>query len=131
VARWQGIHAYIRPEHLKNGIFDQYGFYLQQNHNSIHDSYAQLSDECSCHPSARVCASLSAFSVASDLQTFFPPDSFYTFVVDPDAFIPKHIGNHPIPNSTVIGNQLDDRGSYLAFVAAFNRFIKVTVAVDL
>ena len=52
-------------------------------------------------------------------------------MVDQDAFIPKHIGNHPIPNSTVIGYQSDDRCTDLVFVAAFYRFIPVTIAVDL
>jgi len=65
------------------------------------------------------------------LQTFFPPDSFDTLMVDQNPFIPKHISNHPIPDSSVISNQSDDRGSYLVFVAAFNRFITATVAVDL
>ena len=65
------------------------------------------------------------------LQAFFPPDSFNTLMVDQNSFIPKHISNHPIPDSSVISNQSDDRGSYLVFVAAYHRFIPVTVAVDL
>ena len=64
-------------------------------------------------------------------QAFFPPDSFHTFMVDQDPFISKHISNHPISDSSVIGNQSDDRGSDLIFVAAFHRFISATVAVDL
>ena len=58
------------------------------------------------------------------LQTFFPPDSFNTLMVDQNPFIPKHISNHPIPDSSVISNQSDDRGSDLIFVAAFHRFSK-------
>ena len=65
------------------------------------------------------------------LQAFFPPDSFNTLMVDQNPFIPKHISNHPIPDSSVISNQSDDRGSDLIFVAAFHRFITATVAVDL
>ena len=40
---------------------------LLQNHNSIHDSYALLSDGYNCHPLAGDCASLPAFSVVSSL----------------------------------------------------------------
>ena len=59
------------------------------------------------------------------------PDSFYTFMVDQDSFVPKHIGNHSVSDSAVIGNQSDDCCTDLAFVAAFYRFIPETVAVDL
>ena len=88
---------------------------------------------CSQTDATAICQPESAllYLLFRQLQTFFPPDSFYTFVVDPDAFIPKHIGNHPIPDSSVIGNQSDDRGSDLIFVAVFNRLIPATVAVDL
>ena len=71
------------------------------------------------------------YLLSRKLQAFFPPDSFNTLMVDQNPFIPKHISNHPIPDSSVISNQSDDRGSYLVFVAAFNRFITATVAVDL
>ena len=64
-------------------------------------------------------------------QAFFPPDSFHTLVVDQNPFVPKYIRNHPIPDSPIISNQSDDCGSYLVFVAAFHRFITVTIAVDL
>ena len=65
------------------------------------------------------------------LQAFFPPDSFHTFMIDQNPFIPKHISNHPIPDSSIIGNQSDDLGSDLIFVAALHRFITATIAVDL
>ena len=64
-------------------------------------------------------------------QAFFPPDSFHTFMVDQDSFIPKHVGNHPVSDSAVIGNQPDDCCTDLVFVAACHRFIPETVAVDL
>ena len=82
---------------------------------------------------AAICQPESAllYLLFRQLQTFFPPDSFYTFVVDQNAFIPKHIGNHPIPDSTVIGNQSDDRGMDLVFVSSLHRLIPATVAVDL
>ena len=82
---------------------------------------------------AAICQPESAllYLLFRQLQTFFPPDSFYTFVVDQNAFIPKHTGNHPIPDPPVIGNQPDDRCMDLIFVAAFHRFIPATVAVDL
>ena len=51
-------------------------------------------------------------------------------MVDQDSFIPKHIGNHPISDATIIGNQSDDRCTDLVFVVARHRFIPVTVAVD-
>ena len=52
-------------------------------------------------------------------------------MVDQDSFIPKHVGNHPVSDSAVIGNQPDDCCTDLVFVAACHRFIPVTVAVDL
>ena len=65
------------------------------------------------------------------LQAFFPPDSFNTLMVDQNPFISKHISNHPIPDSSVICNQSDDRSTDFIFIAAFHRFIPATVAVDL
>ena len=52
-------------------------------------------------------------------------------MVDQDSFIPKHVGNHPVSDSAVIGNQPDDCCPDLVFVAACHRFIPEAVAVDL
>mgnify|MGYP007050515404 CR=1 FL=1 len=52
-------------------------------------------------------------------------------MVDQDSFIPKHRGDHPIPDPTVVGNQSDDRCTDFVFIVAFHRFIPETVAVDL
>ena len=87
---------------------------------------------CSQADAAAICQPEPAllYLLFRQFQAFLTPDSFHTFVVDQNAFIPKHIGNHPIPDSTVIGNQSDDRGMDLVFTSAFHRFIPVTVAVD-
>ena len=88
---------------------------------------------CSQTDAAAICQPESAllYLFFRQSQAFFPPDSFNAFMVDQDSFIPKHIGHHPISDSSVIDNQPDDRCTDLIFVASIHRFIPVTVAVDL
>ena len=88
---------------------------------------------CSQADAAAICQPEPAllYLLFRQFQAFLTPDSFHTFMVDEDSFVPKHIGNHPIPDATVIGYQPDDRCTDLVFVAAFYRFIPVTIAVDL
>lgn len=47
-----------------------------------------------------------ASAVSRPLQSFFPPDPLHPLVIDPNALIPKHMRDHPIPGATISGGQL-------------------------
>lgn len=63
-------------------------------------------------------------------QTFFPPDTFDSFVTDSDPFVLKHTGTHPIPDPAIIGGQVDDLCADFVFIAASHGFVSAGVAVD-
>lgn len=60
-------------------------------------------------------------------QAFLAPDSFHSFMVDGDAFIPKHGGHHPVSGSTVVGIEPDDLRADIIFIATFHRFMPAAV----